>query len=89
MTAHVRTIPACMNQAEYDAWDADPLARIDTPCRDCTDNWYLARRAEGRCNGTPGDEPEVVWKPISVETRNARNRARMAQKRMRNCVRTP
>ena len=76
--------PACMSAAELAFWASDPLSRTDSPCRDCVVNWHLARLTEGRCNGTPGDDPERVYEHMSAETRRARNRARMAQKRVRS-----
>lgn len=78
-----REVPACMSAEELAFWGSDPLAATDSPCRDCTVGFYLSRLAEGRCNGTPGDDPERVWAPMSAETRRERNRARMAQKRVR------
>jgi hypothetical protein len=84
MRAQPTALPACMSQLEYDFWASDPLSRTDSPCRDCTVNWHLARLAEGRCDGTPGGEPERIWEHISPDERRARNRARMARKRVRS-----
>jgi hypothetical protein len=72
-----------MTEAEFAFWGSDRLAATDSPCRDCTANWHLARLAEGRCDGTPGDDPERVWLPVTPEERRARNRARMRQSRVR------
>ncbi len=53
MTAHTRTIPACMSREDYALWDSDELAHTDSPCRDCLRDYHEAMLAEGRCDGTP------------------------------------
>lgn len=49
--------PACMTADEYDTWLR--LLRFRhpgiRPCFDCPIAFSLAMRAEGRCNGTPGE----------------------------------
>ena len=81
-TVTASRVPACMTVDEFAFWNRDPLVAADSPCVDCTVNWHLARLAEGRCNGTPGDDSERVYEHMSDETRRARNRARMARKRV-------
>jgi hypothetical protein len=77
MTAHVRTIPACMAPADYDLWDSGPLSKTDSPCRDCLPDWHLARLAEGRCDGTPGGVP------IPPDLTHRREAHRLRQRRYR------
>lgn len=78
-------VPACMSAAEHAFWasDTDPLIKVDSPCRDCTIGFYLARLAEGRCNGTPG-EPETGRPARSVNPHNVRRRKRTEVMDLRN-----
>jgi hypothetical protein len=73
-----------MSAAELAFYSSDPLVAVDSPCVDCPVNWHLSRLAEGRCNGTPGDDPERVksgeWKRANTEERLAIRRRRYRHK---------
>lgn len=64
--------PACMDEAEL----AEYRAGVLVGCRDCTETFANEMRAEGRCNGSPGEvlagigaeEPEME-EPINLATR--------------------
>jgi hypothetical protein len=76
--------PLCMTPEELVRWhDAnrtlnEPAA---TPCFDCVEWWAELMRAQGRCNGTPGEPPRPVRLSAS-ELR--RNRNRLAAQRWRD-----
>jgi hypothetical protein len=55
--------PACMDDAEYAAWEAanDRLLgvnRADSPCRDCTPLFHADMLAGGMCDGVPRPETD-------------------------------
>lgn len=58
-TAAEEWAPACMTAEEHRLWiEANGLLndhlQARRPCEDCPIAWADERRAEGRCNGTPG-----------------------------------
>jgi hypothetical protein len=55
--------PACMDDAEFAAWDAANgrllgLNRADSPCRDCTPLFHADMLAGGMCDGVPRPETD-------------------------------
>jgi hypothetical protein len=55
--------PACMDDAEYAAWEAANgrllgLMRADSPCRDCTPLFHADMLAGGMCDGVPRPETD-------------------------------
>jgi len=77
-----RPDPACMTPDELARWHA-ANATLNQPalraCQDCLPWWAEAMRAQGRCNGEPGEPPAV----IRTLTPNRREANRINQQRWR------
>ena len=73
----MRPDPACMDPDELDRWHAanrtltEPALRA---CQDCLPWWSEAMRAQGRCNGEPGEPPVKVSRYGITERRREANR---------------
>ena len=74
-----------MTPDELERWEAvnrtmtNPALRA---CQDCLPWWAELMRAQGRCNGEPGEPPVAIKRYSNTERRRETNRA--AQQRWRD-----